>query len=76
MRWRCTNKSEFGETGYSCQFVAIPDAKATTTASISGQITIQADGPDAVPLVPIKVRSEYDQLPVFGYAPPVSALSS
>lgn len=68
MRWRCTQKSEFGETGYSCQFVAIPDTTATN-ASISGQITIQADGNDAVPLVQIKVRSEYDQLPVFGNAP-------
>lgn len=68
MRWRCTQKSEHGETGYSVQFVAIPDA-TVTNASISGQITIQADGPDAVPLVPIKVRTEYDQLPVFGDAP-------
>ncbi|KKM04749.1 hypothetical protein LCGC14_1761070 [marine sediment metagenome] len=75
MRWRCTNKSEFGETGYSCQFVAIPDV-ATTTASISGQITIQADGPDAVPLVAIKVRTEYNELPVFGDTVPVAGPSS
>lgn len=68
MRWRCTNKSEFGETGYSCQFIAIADVTATS-ASISGQITIQADGNDAVPLVPIKVRAEYDMLPVFGDQP-------
>lgn len=65
MRWRCTNKSEYGDVGYSCQFEAIAD-ETQTSATISGQITVSADGPDAVPLVEIKVRTEYDQLPVFG----------
>ncbi|KKL80088.1 hypothetical protein LCGC14_2008310 [marine sediment metagenome] len=68
MRWRCTNKSEYGETGYSCQFVGMPE-ETRTSATISGQITVSADGPDAVPLVPIKVRGQYDELPVFGATP-------
>ena len=68
MRWRCTEKKEFGDEGYNCQFVPVPDKDSGQ--NVGGSVTISGDGVDAVALVPVQVRTVYAELPVSAAAAP------